>query len=82
MTQKQKIARCQNSQYNYSTIIFMFGFFRFHSQISLAVISVRINEWFVISKNEFNYFNSIELQIFEKKKKIEKKLDECMAVIN
>ena len=47
----------------------MFDFFRFHSQISLAVISVRINEWFVISKNEFNYCNSIELQIFEKKKK-------------
>ena len=46
----------------------MFDFFRFHSQISLAVISVRINEWFVISKNEFNYCNSIELQIFEKKK--------------
>ena len=57
----------------------MFDFFRFHSQISLAVISVRINEWFVISKNEFNYCNSIELQIFEKK--IEKKLDECLAVI-
>ena len=47
----------------------MFDFFRFHNQISLAVISVRINEWFVISKNEFNYCNSIELQIFEKKKK-------------
>lgn len=47
----------------------MFDFFRFHSQISLAVISVRINEWFVISKKEFNYCNSIELQIFEKKKK-------------
>ena len=47
----------------------MFDFFRFHSQISLAVISVRINEWFVISKNEFKYCNSIELQIFEKKKK-------------
>ena len=46
----------------------MFDLFRFHSQISLAVISVRINEWFVISKNEFNYCNSIELQIFEKKK--------------
>lgn len=46
----------------------MFDFFRFQSQISLAVISVRINEWFVISKNEFNYCNSIELQIFEKKK--------------
>ena len=59
----------------------MFDFFRFHSQISLAVINVRINEWFVIGKNEFNYCNSIELQIFEKKKKIEKKLDECMAVI-
>ena len=58
----------------------MFDFFRFHSQISLAVISVRINEWFVISKKEFNYCNSIELQIFEKKK-IEKKLDECLAVI-
>lgn len=58
----------------------MFDFFRFHSQISLAVISVRINEWFVISKKEFNYCNSIELQIFEKKK-IDKKLDECLAVI-
>ena len=58
----------------------MFDFFRFHSQISLAVISVRINEWFVISKNELNYCTSIELQIFEKKK-IEKKLDECLAVI-
>ena len=58
----------------------MFDFFRFHSQISLAVISVRINEWFVISKKEFNYCNSIELQIFEKKK-IEKKLDECLVVI-
>lgn len=49
----------------------MFDFFRFHSQISLAVISVRINEWFVISKNEFNYCNSIELQIFEKKNRKE-----------
>ena len=52
----------------------MFDFFRFHSQISLAVISVRINEWFVISKNEFNYCNSIELQIFEKKKKNRKEI--------
>ena len=58
----------------------MFDFFRFHSQISLAVISFRINELFVISKNELNYCNSIELQIFEKKN-IEKKLDECLAVI-
>lgn len=61
----------------------MFDFFRFHSQISLAVISVRINEWFVIvSKNEFNYCNSIELQIFEKKKKSRKEIGRMRGGIN